>query len=102
MRSRKGETMEDKCKKRDTFKFAGQTVKIKPEVKKYGGAELLIEDYWENIFGSSWMFAKGNPAAMEYAVRVALSKLPINDDVVYGKIGMIGKLFHVTELELPG
>jgi hypothetical protein len=87
--------------KRESFKFSGQTVKIKPEVKNYGGEEILIEDYCENIFGGSWMFANGNPAALQYAVRVGLEKLPIDNEVVYGKIGMLGKLFHVTELDLP-
>ena len=55
--------------KRTPFKFAGQTVKIKPDVKRIGGEEFVIEDYWENIAGVSWMFSNGNPAAMEYGIR---------------------------------
>ena len=87
--------------KRTPFKFAGQAVKIKPDVKRIGGDEFVIEDYWENVSGRSWKTSNGNPAAMEYGIRAGLSNLPIDDEVVYGKIGAMGFLCHVSELELP-
>ena len=87
--------------KRTPFEFAGQTVKIKPEVKEFGRMEFHIEDYWENVTGRSWMVSDGNPAAMLYGMRSGLAGLPIDDEVVYGKIGLHGHIFHITELELP-
>lgn len=89
--------------KRQPFQFAGRTVKVKPEIQKFGGADFRIEDYWENVSGISWMNSNGNPAAMLYAIRTGSQEfnVPIDNEVVYGKIGGIGYLFHVTELELP-
>lgn len=41
--------------------------------------------------------------AMMYAIRTGSQefKVPIDNEVVYGKIGALGHLFHVSELELP-
>lgn len=88
---------------REKFKFAGQTVKIRSEIQKFGGAEFEIEDYWENVSGKSWMLSNGNPAAMFYAIRTGTQsfRTPIDNEVLYGKIGGLGYLFHVSELELP-
>ncbi len=56
--------------KRERFRFAGQTVKVKKDIQKFGGADFTIEDYWENVNGgTSWMNSNGNPAAMMYAIR---------------------------------
>jgi hypothetical protein len=49
--------------------------------------------------GASWQDAAGNPAAVQYAVRAIVKRLPVNDDVVYGKVGALGYLLHVTEVE---
>lgn len=89
--------------KRQPFQFAGQTVKVKAEIQKFGGADFRIEDYWENVSGMSWMNSNGNPAAMLYAIRTGSQDfhVPIDNEVVYGKIGGMGYLFHVTELDLP-
>ena len=87
--------------KREPFKMAGQKVKIKNNVQGFDGMDFVIEDYWENVSGHSWMSSTGNPAAIGYAVRCGSLGLPIDNEVVYGKIGMMGCLFHVTELEIP-
>ena len=92
--------------KRERFQWAGETVKIRPGVKgpngtDLGGIDYEIEDWWENVFGRSWMCANGNPAAMHYAVRSAVNHLPFDNEVLYGKIGAGGYLMHVSELELP-
>lgn len=86
--------------KREKFRYAGQTVKVKDEVEKYGGEDFTIEDYWENVYGTSWMNSNGNPAALTYAARIGCQKfnVPLNNEVVYGKIGPHGFLFHVSEL----
>lgn len=55
---------------REKFRFAGQTVKVRNEIPKFGGADFIIEDYWQNVTGGlSWMDSNGNPAAMMYAIR---------------------------------
>lgn len=51
------------------------------------------------------MNSNGNPAALEYAVRSAFNgennSVPAFDgDVLYGKIGAFGHIFHVNELEI--
>ena len=96
---------------REKFKYAGETVKIKNGVGKglqvgdMSGMNFTIEDWCENVLGCSWMVANGNPAALEYAIRHSQygenNNVPMFDnDVVYGKVGMLGHLFHVNELEL--
>ena len=86
--------------------FAGKTARIKehishPQVDKFGGSEIEIEDWWDRIFGSSWMWAKGNPVCMVYSIRTGLTNnpLPTDDEVLYGKIGGLGHLVHIKELE---
>ena len=66
-----------------------------------GEQEYRVEDYWDRVYGGSWRWAKGNPAAMNYAMRSALRKrgsLPLDDEVLYGKIGAHGHLVHVSEV----
>lgn len=99
---------------REKFKYAGHTVKVKSGVgesligEEIIGKDFVVEDWCENVLGCSWMVANGNgnPAAIEYATRTCIfgrnNNVPkFSDDVVYGKIGMFGHLFHVNELELP-
>lgn len=96
---------------REKFKYAGQTVKTKQGVgiSSFGQdmsvQDFAIEGWWENVGGCSWMSATGNPAALEYAIRHtecgANNNVPLlGNDVVYGKIGLFGHIFHVNELEI--
>lgn len=89
--------------KRKSFLHAGEILKIKETVPKFGGMNFKAEDYWENVSGKSWMDSNGNAAAIFYAIRTGtqIFKVPVDDEVVYGKIGQMGYLFHVSELELP-
>ena len=97
---------------KEKFKYAGKTVKIKNgvgeglQVGDMSGMDFTIEDGCENDIGCSWMNANGNPAALEYAMRSGFfgenNGVPtFSNDVLYEKIGMLGHLFHVNELELP-
>lgn len=63
-----------------------------------GTHDATIEDWWDVMTGSSWMYAEGNPAAIIYAARSAFSGLPMDDEVLYVKIGALGHLIHQTEL----
>lgn len=62
------------------------------------GHKIKIEDTWINVYGESWMFARGNPACLQYAIRAAADNLPTDDNVYYGKINSEGHLVHESEL----
>ncbi len=79
---------------RKQYEYAGKTMKVKET-----GEAFRVEDWCENVLGRSWMNANGHPAALQYAVRTATNDIPIDNEVVYGKLGMYGMLFHVSELE---
>jgi hypothetical protein len=84
----------------ETHPLAGKTVKLKlasHPTDIQTGDEFRIEDWWDHLAGGSWMFADGNPAALKYAMRSATC-LPVDDEVVYGKVGAFGHLIHVSEL----
>jgi len=90
----------------ESHPLAGQTVTLSNAEDNFSGevvtgAVFRVEDWWDKITGSSWMFANGNPAAMKYAIRTGSThtyEVPIDDEVVYGKIGGLGHLVHVSEL----
>ncbi len=64
----------------------------------FQGQEFRVEDYWDRVSGSSWADSLGNPAAINYAIRASNIGLPFDDEVLYGKIGCLGYLVHVSEL----
>lgn len=95
---------------RERSPYAGMVVKTKPNVgvdltsgRSLGNLNFRIEDWWQNVAGKSWMQSDGNPAAMNYAFRIGtrIGEVPTDNEVLYGKIGMLGYLFHVSELCLP-
>lgn len=86
---------------REPSEYAGKTVKIRPNVVGIGGQEYRVEDWWQNASGGSWMDADGNIAAMAYGVRSGLAGLPLDNEVLYGKVGGFGHLVHVSEIEAP-
>jgi hypothetical protein len=71
--------------------LAGETVLVYDD-------SFQVEDWWDRFYGKSWMVSEGNIAAYQYAIRSALAGLPIDDEVVYGKIGDFDHLVHVSEL----
>ena len=71
---------------------AGETVTLTD------GDQFHVEDYWDRVSGGSWMHAVGNPACLKYAVHSAKKSLPIDNEVLYGKIGGLGYLVHVSEI----
>lgn len=77
--------------------LAGKTVTVKNS-REFEGQQYRIEDYWTNVGGRSWMDSVGNPACLDYAIRSAGDGLPMDDNVVYGKIGAFGKLMHESQL----
>lgn len=95
---------------RNVSPYAGMTVKVKDSIgpdpltgQILAGQDFTIEDWWQNVSGLSWMDSDGNPAALNYGFRIGLCghSVPLNNEVLYGKIGMLGCLLHITELVLP-
>lgn len=86
--------------KRASHPLAGQTVQLQGDAlnDELKGQDYVIEDWWENVAGMSWMVAQGNPACLKYAVRSGLGGLPTDNEVVYGKVGGLGHLVHVSEI----
>ncbi|WP_431976138.1 hypothetical protein [Micromonospora haikouensis] len=78
--------------------YAGQTVTIRADVVDLGGRQYRVEDWWQNVTGGSWMDAAGNPAALTYAIRSACAGLPTDNEVLYGKVGYLGYLVHISEI----
>ena len=81
----------------EAYPDAGKTTTI--AVGEFAGQPYRIEDYWDRVGGKSWMYMNGNPACLNYAVRSAIAGLPLDDEVLYGKIGMFGHLIHISELK---
>lgn len=86
--------------KREKHELAGKTVILncKSDPDNLNGQEFVIEDWWENVSGKSWMLCNGNPACLKYAMRGSMAGLPTDNEVVYGKVGLFGHLIHVSEL----
>lgn len=89
--------------------YAGCELRTCPDVGKdplsridLGNKEFIVEDWWENVYGASWRNADGNIAALSYAIRIGLrhGAVPLDDDVLYGKIDGMGYIFHLTELDM--
>ena len=76
--------------------LAGETVTI--SMGEYKDEEYRIEDWWDRVSGKSWMFCDGNPACLKYAMHSGFGGLPTDNEVLYGKIGGLGYLIHVSEL----
>lgn len=80
---------------------AGQTIKVMTTMHSQiddGPHEFRVEDWWDRLLGKSWMDCDGNPAALIYALRNGMARLPFDDEVIYGKIGPFGHLVHVSEI----
>lgn len=73
--------------------LAGKTVRIAGG--RLAGSDYVVEDWWDRVAGRSWMHCDGNPACLEYAVA---SRTPIDNEVLYGKVGGAGKLIHISDI----
>jgi hypothetical protein len=64
------------------------------------GAQFRIEDWADRVFQNTWQAASmfGNWAAKHYGLRAQANGLPIDDEVLYGKIGALGHVVHVSEI----
>jgi len=76
--------------------FAGQTLTVNMNDGQ-GDVEYRVEGYWDVISGNSWQ-TSSVIAAFNYAMRVFEQNLPFDDEVLYGKVGHLGYLVHVSEI----
>lgn len=87
----------------EAHEFAGKKVVVKDNVPLNAefppGVVGNVEDYWDRVYGKSWMDSDGNFAALNYAIRSGISGLPLDNDVLYVKIHGLGHLVHVSEVE---
>ena len=81
--------------------LADKVVRIKKHVQDIGGEEYRVEDWWDRLGQGSWMESRKNFACRDYVERAVKSRPspPMDDEVLYGKVGLFGKLVHVTEIE---
>lgn len=85
----------------DPHPLSGKTVELDfhPDTPRvFASLKYRVEDYWDRVYGKSWGDSVGNPAALKYALRAGAFGLPVDDEVVYGKIDGIGHLVHCSEL----
>lgn len=75
--------------------YAGHHLRISSGA--LSGFTFHVEDWWDRVAGKSWKFCDGNPACIDYALR---ERTPLDDEVLYGKIGGLGKLVHISQLEI--
>jgi len=79
----------------ESHPLAGQNITLP------SGDTYWLEDWWDRVSGgTSWMDMQGNPACMLYAMKSGMNNLPLDNEVVYGKVDGLGHLMHVSELGL--
>lgn len=66
---------------------------------QFKGERYWVEGLWNEVTGKSWMVSDGNPACIEYAIRLGMEgDSHFDDNVYYGKIGVFGKLIHESQI----
>jgi len=81
--------------------LAGKTVRLRlrqEDVHLNTGDRYRLEDWWDRVSAGSWMDCMPCWAAAAYALRVHAADLPVDDEVVYGQVGGVSHLVHVSEL----
>ena len=86
---------------RNKHPLAGREVRLKcaDDPDGLNGSIMVVEDWWQNVAGKSWMMCDGNPACLKYALRSAFSGLPTDDEVIYGHVCGMGHLVHQSEID---
>jgi hypothetical protein len=78
--------------------LAWQTISV--DIGRGSVEQYEVEDWWDHLAGNSpyAMEFLGNWACKNYIARVAARGLPQDDEVLYGKIGGLGHLVHLSEI----
>ena len=77
--------------------------KVKIVKGSLAGNEYIVEGYWDELEGESWLDTDFRPVILQYMMRVIneehLKDYRECDEVLYGKIGRYGYIVHVNEIE---
>lgn len=87
---------------RDPSPYAGKTVQLRVDALEIGGLPAEVVDWFENTGAEvSWQVAReaGDNRADSYYVRRALAGLPDDNEVLFGRVDGLLRLFHVTEVD---
>ena len=76
--------------------YAGRCVEIRSG--RLAGQYVLVEDWWDRVSGKSWKGMVGHAGVLDYAIRAGHDRVPPDDEVLYGKVGVTGKILHVSQL----
>lgn len=78
--------------------LARQTISV--DIGRGSVEQYEVEDWWDHLAGNSWQSMEflGNWACKNYNLRVGIENLPVDDEVLYGKIDGLGYLVHVSEI----
>lgn len=97
----------------DSHPLAGKTITVKlkgaPHQRLTDGVQMEVEDWWsiaheDNELGSlPALLSSRSPAAINYIVRAQVAGIPLDDDVIYGKVfdGQplgLGYIIHSSEI----
>lgn len=85
--------------------LAGQTITtdlkaVHPQLGDSLMHEAVVEDWWDRVSGDSWMDSQ-TPVAYLYGMRIPFAfsgEIPLDNEVVYVKIGAFGHLIHESEI----
>jgi len=65
------------------------------------GRSFQVDDWWDRVMqtSTSWYLSdvRRNFALAAFALEQAKTNLPMDDDIVYGKIGDFGVIIHVRQ-----
>lgn len=83
--------------------LSGKTVQVKfkhphPQLNTRT-AEFVVEDWWDRISDTGWQETYGSPVVVIYAERRKFDDLPLDEEVIYGKVGYFGYLVHASEIQ---
>lgn len=83
--------------------LTGKLVRLKEDTLQFENSLFFIKDYFNHpcVMGQSWknLMGHGNDQVTLYMLRQHISKLPYDDDVLYGwVIGHGPVLIHTLEL----
>lgn len=79
---------------------SGKGLRISQSVPGIGGRECIVHDYWDRMYGITWQEGRedGLAACIFYDARARAEGLPLDNEVLYVRVGSLGYLVHVTEI----
>lgn len=84
----------------DKHPLAGKRVRLRTwDGDPLNGQINVVEDWWANVKGPQETSADESPAMLHYMVRSELCRLPVDELVVYGKVGALAYIVHEREIE---